>query len=125
MNSTPRSRTPAAIKWLLTEHAALSGRSTVLVERSALIVQKLAKVEPAYLKLMSQLNKAETELVRCEITLKALQSSMDQLHPDVNPAAGGVVTPKLERFGKQGEFQQFLIVTLQTAAPEVSAPIEY
>ncbi len=124
MSNTRRSRTPAAIKWLLTEHAAVLGRSIVLAQRSSLLEQKLTKVEPAYLKLMSQLNKAETELRQCEVSLAALKSSLEQLSPGVNHAAGGVVTPKLARVGKQGELQKFLIHTLQAAAPDAMSSVE-
>jgi len=86
-----QTRTPPALKWLLTEHAALLGDIQAMHVRRDALAKQLCSVEGQQRKLQADALALELALVVKQAAADALNSTCQLAFNSVDPAAAGVV----------------------------------
>lgn len=119
-----RTRTPSDIKWLLNERAALAGEVRNLDKHihtsQALLVQLATQTQLHQARLSSCQQQRQPLMVK----MAALDSTLAQFDPRVNPAAAGTVNAWAGRYGVRGGQKKFLVDTLKAAAPGMVSTTE-
>lgn len=111
-------RTPADLKWLLNEHAAIVGEQELLRRRISQLQARLRKVEALRQRLSSDLKSRQQRLTQTTQLISALDTTIAMSHPAANPEAGGAVRAWAGRYGKRGALRAYLLKKIQTAGPD-------
>lgn len=119
MTSFPggRTRTPPDLKWLLNERAALAGEISKAFTRRNTLEARIAKTQRQLIEHTRVLEGANRALATSQASLQALDATLQRAYSAVHPGAAGVVHAWAGKYGKRGGLTDFLLKTLQDAAP--------
>lgn len=112
-----RAKTPAFLKWLLNERAALAGAVATTTLRRDQLEAHLAKAQHQVVELSKALAGANTTLSTTQTALLAMDATLAMTYATVDPGAAGAVQARVGRYGKHGGLQDFVLKALQDAAP--------
>lgn len=111
MTTSPfRTTTPPALKWLLTERAALEG-SLLHAQKTVGLLQKRIQV------LQGTLGRYEESVRACQAGIAALDVSVGLLHPEIGGARPAPVNAWQGKYGARGSLRAFVLEKVREAAP--------
>lgn len=84
-------RTPAALKWLLNERAAITGEHEPLQKRTPQLTARIQRWESILLRMRSELAAREARFVQTSQLMATLDVTVTGAHPEASPAASGSV----------------------------------
>lgn len=120
MQSLPsvRSRTPPEAKWLINEHAALSGQVNVLKGRLAHLQRQLDRLEAMAEPLRSSIQQTSQELASTLQRRDAFRDVFQTSHPEAALCAVAPVSAWAGRYGERGALKEFVRALVQEQAPK-------
>jgi hypothetical protein len=116
--SAPRTRTPADLKWLLNERAAVAGAIETSLGRKVQIENHLARAQQQVAELVQALAGASGTLATKQVSLAALDRTIALAYASVAPWAGGVIKAWAGKYGQRGGLQEFVVQALKGVAPQ-------
>jgi hypothetical protein len=122
--STPRTRTPSDLKWLLNERAALLGDADQFSQGANRARGRLAKAEAALDRIRQQVADLEAQRADKLRAVSALDVVLTGAYPQVRPDAAGVVTTWAGKYGKRGTRKKFVLEFVKAAAPAAVSTAE-
>lgn len=112
-----RTRTDPTLKWLLNERAALAGAQQSTLEAIPRLQRRVNKAQALLEKARHSLAVAEKAQELNSAKLQALDITLAQFSPAIDPNRGVVVRAWKGRYGERGALTQFLLELLKQSAP--------
>jgi hypothetical protein len=112
-----RTRTPAELKWLLNERAAIAGRIQKTEARQRSIEAQLPQYQRQLEKALRGVLKVKESLSEYQCALNALDTTIGLAFQAVRPDAAGAVNAWAGKYGHRGALTQFVAQLLREAAP--------
>lgn len=113
-----RTRTPAELKWLLNERAAIAGRILKTEARQRSFEAQLRQCQRQLEKALHGVTNVAKSLLEYQNTLEALDTTIGLAFQAVRPDAAGAVNALDGKYGRRGALTQFVAQLLQDAAPQ-------
>lgn len=110
-------RTPADIKWLLNERAALAGEVEKALAKQLVLAHKSDRLEKQLAGVRTAMERSQVAQARSQASLSALDATMGLVNPELNPSAGGTVWAWAGKYGVRGGLVDYIALVLEGAAP--------
>lgn len=112
-----RTRTDPTLKWLINERAALAGAQQSTLEAIPRLQRRVHRAQTLLEKARHSLAVAEKAIELNSAKLQALDITLAQFNPQIDPNRGVVVRAWKGRYGERGALTQFLLELLKQSAP--------
>lgn len=113
--TTTRTVTPAALKWLLNERAAIAGAISKASARQEVLSAKLGALQCTVERQNRLLQESLQKNTALQVTMSAIDTTIGLAYADVEPKAAGIVHAWAGRYGERGALIKFVEQTLQNA----------
>jgi len=117
-------RTPADLKWLLNERAAIAGEHERLQRQASTLESRLQKLDAIRKRLQSNLCARQLRLAQTSELLAALDATVSLAHPEANSEAAGKVNAWAGRYGERGALKAYLRDHIQQSGPQGASTSE-
>jgi hypothetical protein len=112
-----RTRTPAELKWLLNERAALCGRLAAYAEPREELRARVFRLETELQASRAALSVCDQAIAEVSAAIAALDTTMHLGFPQAAPASAGVVRAHT-KYGERGALTNFLQGHLRRMSPQ-------